>query len=178
MKVVQPLKSREEIEAMRRSLRGRDLLLFVIGINTALRISDILPLRVKDVSGDYIELVEKKTTKTKCFRINQSIKDAAATLVPTDAKPDDYLFPSRKGDSHIGRVQAYRILNAAGRRAGIEHSFGTHSLRKTFARMAYESGVELPLLMNVLNHSSERETLRYIGIVADDIDQVYIDLCL
>ncbi|MFH9970310.1 tyrosine-type recombinase/integrase, partial [Streptomyces mirabilis] len=84
----------------------RDLLLFIVGINSALRISDILALKVGDLRGkDYIG-TEIKTGKTKRFEINNSIKRAVKELVPTDAMDTDWLFPSRKGDKAISRVQA------------------------------------------------------------------------
>ena len=178
MNEVQPLKSKRDIERIKKALHGRDRLLFIFGINSSLRISDILPLRVRDVDGDYVILHEKKTGKRKQIRINNAIKKALKELLPADAQPDDYLFPSRKGNGPITRVQAYRILNAAAKRAGIDFAFGCHSLRKTFAYHAYKNGTDIALLMRVLNHSSQRETLRYIGIEQESIDDVYIDVCL
>lgn len=178
MREVHPIKDTRDIARMKRHLHGRDLLLFTVGINTALRISDILELRVGDISGEYLTLKERKTSKSKRIKINAAIQKAICELLPDNAKDDDYLFPSRKGDKPIGRVQAWRILNAAADRAGLTIKLGTHSLRKTFAYHAYTAGVKLPLLMRVLNHSSERETLRYIGIEAETIDEVYIDICL
>lgn len=180
MNVVHPLKDKRDIERIRESLADnpRNLLLFTVGINTALRISDILPLRVRDISDSHIEISEKKTGKRKRIKINAAIRKAFRELVPSDAKPNDWLFPSRKGDAPIGRSQAWRILNDASKKAGIDFAFGTHSLRKSFAYHAYKSGVELPILMRVLNHASQRETLRYIGIEAEEIDEVYIDVCL
>src|SRR5699024_2813140 len=180
-KAVQPLRSLSEIEAIKTELskRPRDLLMFIIGINTTLRISDILPLKVRDVSGDYILLNERKTNKAKRIRINESVKNALHNLVPSDATPDDFLFPSRKGDKPISRVQAWRILDSAAKNAGLSHiRFGSHSLRKTAAYHAYNNGTDIALLMRVLNHSSEKETLRYIGIESEHIDNVYESLCL
>lgn len=178
-KAVQPLKSKRDIERIKNALHGRDLLLFIIGINTTLRISDILNLRVGDVSGDYIELREQKTGKLKRIKINKSVKNAVNKLVDKKADPDDWLFPSRKGNNPITRVQAWRILNDAAKRAGLDNiRFGTHSMRKTAAYHAYKSGVDLPTLMRVLNHSSQKETLRYIGIESEQIDEVYENLCL
>src|SRR5690625_7539986 len=87
-------------------------------------------------------------------------------------------MPAEKGDKHLSRGQAWRILNKAADVAGVNVAIGTHSLRKTFAYHAYKSGVELPLLMRVLNHASQRETLRYIGIESDGIDEIYIDVCV
>lgn len=180
MNEVLPLKNKNDIERMKKVLEAkpRDLLLFIIGINTALRISDILPLRVRDITDTHIEITEKKTGKKKRIKINVAIRDAVRDLVPKDAEPSDWLFPSRKGDKPISRSQAWRVLSKAAEDAGIRTPFGTHSLRKTFAYHAYKSGVELPLLMRILNHASQRETLRYIGIEPEQIDEVYIDICL
>lgn len=177
---VQPLKSVKDIERMKKALHGRDLLLFIVGINSTLRISDILSLKVRDVTGDYIVIREKKTGKAKRIRINSAIKEAVEELVPSNASPDDWLFPSRKGGKAISRVQAWRILDTAAKRAGIADRvrFGTHSLRKTAAYHAYKNGTDITLLMRVLNHSSAKETLRYIGIEDEQIDEVYVDLCL
>lgn len=178
MNEVQPLKNLEDINRMKSALHGRNLLLFIVGINTSLRISDILTLTVGDINGDHIVLTEQKTGKRKSIRINDAIKNAVERLVPSDALASDFLFPSRTGDQSISRVQAWRILNAAARRVGLTISFGTHSLRKTFAYFAYTGGTDLALLMRVLNHSSQRETLRYIGIESEDIDDVYTSVCL
>src|SRR5690606_27626119 len=154
-------------------------LLFIIGINTTLRISDILNLRVGDVSGDYIELREQKTGKLKRIKINKSVKNAVNKLVDKKADSNDWLFPSRKGNNPITRVQACRILNLAAKRAGLDNiGFGTHSMRKTAAYHAYKSGVDLPTRMRVLNHSSQKETLKYIAIESEQIDEIYDNLCL
>ena len=179
MNEVQPIKNKRDIERMKRALKGnpRDLLLFIIGINSSLRISDILALKVGDVSDEYITLRERKTNKRKRIRVNSAIQDAVNNLLPSN-NADDWLFPSRKGTAPISRVQAWRILNAAADRAGLNIELGTHSLRKTFAYHAYKNGTDIALLMRVLNHGSQRETLRYIGIEQEAIDDVYIDVCL
>src|SRR5690625_7329603 len=119
-KAVQPLKSKSDIERIKKSLHGRDLLLFIIGINSTLRISDILNLRDGDVSGDYIVIREGKTDKIIRIKLNKSVKDADNSFVVKNASHCDCLFPSRKGDKPISRVQAWRILNAAAERTTID----------------------------------------------------------
>lgn len=177
MNEVQAIKDKRHIADIKAVLSGRDLLLFTVGINVGLRISDLLALKVGDLRGqDSDTITEGKTQKKRTVTLNDSVKQAVDTLIPADATDNDYLFPSRKGDKPIGRVQAYRILNAAIVRAGLEDvytSFGAHSLRKTFGYFAYESGIDISLLMRVLNHSSSRETLRYIGIEAEEVADVY-----
>lgn len=181
MNNVHPIREKSDIEMMKLCLgRDRDRLLFIVGINSALRISDILKLKVGDVRGKTsLTVQETKTSKRKTFRLNAAFLQAVETLVPPSANDDDYLFQSRTGvNKPITRVQAYRILNDAARRAGIEYEIGTHTLRKTFAFFAYKAGVDLAVLQSILNHASQRETLRYIGIVQDDIDDVYISVSL
>lgn len=174
MNEVQPIKSIRDISRMKKALRGRDLLLFTLGINTALRISDLLTLTTSDVSGDYIVLTESKTKKTKRIKINASAREAIRKLAPEDGP----LFPSRKGGKSISRVQAYRILNAAAERAGVTIEIGCHSLRKTAGYHTYKKTGDIALTMKLLNHSSERETLRYIGLDAETLDDTYEALCL
>lgn len=177
MNEVQPLKTLAEIEAVKSALQGRDKLLFIVGINSALRISDLLTLTVGDVRNQSATLNEKKTKKRKELPFNDAIMRAFYELVPADAPDDEPLFKSAKGGA-IGRVQAYRILNNAAKRAGIEKPFSPHSLRKTFGYFAYNNGTDLALLMRILNHSSQRETLRYIGIEREDVNSVYHSVCL
>lgn len=173
MSEVHPIKNKRDIERMKESLNGRDLLLFIVGINTSLRISDILELKREDFDGTHMRLTERKTGKTKTIRINDNLAKAVVEL----ADDSGYLFKSRKGvGAPISRVQAYRILTSAAERANLTLNFGTHTLRKTFAYHAYNGGkgCDLALLMRVLNHSSQRETLRYIGLDQEAQDDVYL----
>lgn len=169
MNEVQPIKSKRDIERMKQSLHGRDLLLFTLGINTNLRISDLLRLTREDIVGNQIVIREQKTGKTKRIHLGDKTLEQITPLLPETGT----LFPSRKGGKAITRQQAWRILNDAAVRAGLNIEFGTHSLRKTFAYHAYKQGVDLALLMRILNHASQRETLRYIGIETEDITNVY-----
>ena len=170
MNEVQPIRKLEKIQEIKSRLAingSRDVLLFSMGINTGLRISDLLPLKVGDVRGkrEYV-LKEQKTKKTKRIMLHavaQDIEDYTRHM--TD---DEYLFPSRKGDEHIGRVQAYRILNAAARDCGLEE-IGTHTLRKTFGYHFYKQNHNVAMLQQLFNHSSPSITLRYIGITQDEI---------
>lgn len=180
MNTAQPLKSKREIKAIKNALHGRDRLFFILAINSGLRVSDLLRLKVGDVRGKTtITLREQKTGKAKQFRLNKAVKDAVKTLVPADASDDDYLFRSRKGGNRpISRVQVFRRLSEAATRAGLNRQLSPHSLRKTFGYFAYKQGVDISLLMSIFNHSSEKMTLRYIGIEQDDIDNVYETLNL
>jgi len=178
MNTVEPIRKKKDINAIKRTLGGRNRLLFIVGVNSALRISDILNLRVCDVLDEYgkprksITVKETKTRKAKTFRLNDSIKRALRKHIDGTDR-ESYLFASRKGKGPISRVQAYRILQNAADTVGLDMKMGTHSLRKTFAYHAYNAGVPLERLQLILNHSSPRETLLYLGITQDNIDNVY-----
>jgi integrase len=164
----------------------RNYALFVTGINSGLRISDLLRLAVGDIVDergkvkDRVTLREQKTGKVKNFPLGDSTKKALGEYLKSrdDVAPEDALFPSRKGGNAISRVQAYRILNSAAKAVGIWDEIGTHTLRKTFGYWAYKQCKDITLIQKLLNHSAPSITLRYIGITQDDQDQVYLDLNL
>ncbi|MBU5211060.1 tyrosine-type recombinase/integrase [Heyndrickxia oleronia] len=183
MNEVQPIRNIKHINAIKKALHGRDQLLFIFGINSGLRISDILKIKVGDVRDkDSIVVQETKTSKPKRFVFNHSIKNAVSEIVPATADDNEYLFKSRKGDNKpISRVAAWRILNDAADRAGVADkigALGTHSLRKSFGYHAYKNGTDITLLQSIFNHSSQKDTLRYIGINQDMIDEVYVNINL
>lgn len=182
MEFVQPIRDPKQIQAIKAILKGksqRDYVLFVTGINTGLRISDLLNLTVGEVwqngkPAEYIEIREQKTDKSKRFIFNKTSQKALKEYdYLSTAVSEAPLFPSRKGNKAISRVQAYRIINQAAEQAGMNEQIGTHTLRKTWAYHAYQAGVDLSLIQQVLNHSAPSVTLRYIGITQDDIDRVY-----
>lgn len=177
---VQPIRSRAKIEEIKKLLKEeseRDYFLFVMGINCGLRISDMLKLKVGDVRGkQYIKIKEGKTDKFKRFRINAALQKEINNYTEGMAD-EDYLFPSRKGDKPITRVQAYRILNKVAKKVGLEE-IGTHTLRKTFGYHFYKKTHDVAMLQEIFNHSSPSVTKRYIGISQDEIDQAIDDFSL
>ena len=156
-----------------KSKNERDYVMFMFGIYTGLRISDILQFRVRDVKGkDAIYLREKKTGKEKRFPLNDELKPIIKNYI-SDKKDYEYLFKScRSGNKAISRQQAYKILSAAGRKFNID-KVGTHTLRKTFGYHAWKKGVSPALLTSIYNHSSYKITTRYLGIDQDDRDEVF-----
>lgn len=182
MELVEPIRSKKQIDALKKYLRGqnlRDYLLFVLGINSGLRISDLLKLTVEDVQGqERISIREQKTGKSKDFPLSETCKKAINEYLKTTGLTDSYLFTSRKGNKPITRVQAYRILNEAAQYVGIKEAVGTHTLRKTFGYHAYQNGVDITRIQKLLNHSAPSVTLAYIGITKEELDNVYVNLNL
>lgn len=172
--IVEPIKKKKDIAKFKKVLSSnkRNLLLFNLGINSGLRISDILALNVKDVKDkEFIEIHEKKTRKYKKFPINKNLQHEIAKFV-VDKEMERPLFITQKG-KRLDRVQAYKLLNRAAKKAKLDINIGTHTLRKTFGYHHYKKFDNLPLLQKILNHSSSAITLRYIGLEQDVIDESY-----
>jgi len=187
LELVEPIRDKKQLDNMKRYLKEhnlRDYLLFVLGINSGLRISDLLHLQVEDVKGQSrIRIHEQKTGKLKDFPLGDSSKKAIAAYLQQTHNTCGSLFPSRKktgsqGSGTISRQQAYTIINQAARTVGIKSPIGTHTLRKTFGYWAYKSGYDLSQIQHLLNHASPQLTLRYIGITQEELDQIYINLNL
>lgn len=149
----------------------RDYLLFMFGIYTGLRISDILKFRVRDVKDkDAIYIREKKTGKEKRFPINEELKPIVANYI-RGKKDYEFLFKSPNfPNKAISRQQAYNILSDAGKAFGIS-AIGTHTLRKTFGYHMYQQTHDAVTIKEILNHSDISVTLRYIGINQDNKDK-------
>ena len=190
MEFVQPIRDKNKISHIKKVLKAnnlRDYALFVLGINSGLRISDILKLKISDVLDDKskikerITLREQKTGKTKDFPMSESSKSAINLyLKQRDFNLNQPLFISRKSDNDgfLKRQQAYRIINDVARVVGIKESIGTHTLRKTFGYHAYNNGYDISIIQKLFNHSTPSITLRYIGITQDELDNVYLSLDL
>lgn len=180
MTTVEPIRSKKDIEKVEKLLAKqskRNLLLFVIGTNCGLRISDILNLKVGDVRDKiYIQIIEKKTGKFKKFPINAKLKPMIEDFVK-GRRDKEYLFLSHWGHQ-LDRVTAYYLIRDACEQAGLEERIGTHSMRKTFGYHHYQKFKDVVLLQKIFNHSSPQITLRYIGIEQDQIDYSYSNFIL
>ncbi|MGE7917176.1 site-specific integrase [Lysinibacillus xylanilyticus] len=170
MNFVQPIRDPEYIREIKMYLfnwNHRNYMLFVVGINSGLRISDILQLKVSDTQRPYFSVVEKKTKKARRIEMTPQLKRELKQYV--EGKDEhEYLFKSREGvNKPFSRSAAYKILNKAAFAVGLEENIGTHTLRKTFGYHFYKQTKDVALLQEILNHSSPKITLRYIGINQD-----------
>ncbi|KYC71650.1 site-specific integrase [Heyndrickxia coagulans] len=173
MNFVQPIRDPDKIEDIKRYFKEdniRNYLMFIVGLNTGLRISDILKLTVGDVNGTHIIMREQKTGKQKMIRITSSLRKELKPYI--EGKPDDeYLFKSRQGvNKPIGRSMAYKILQKAAKKFKLR-DIGTHTLRKTFGYHFYKQNKDVAMLQEIFNHSSPDITLRYIGVNQDSMDK-------
>ncbi|MCI5611867.1 MAG: tyrosine-type recombinase/integrase [Roseburia sp.] len=168
----------------------RNYALVVLGLNTALRISDILNLTYDMVyhKGEvrtHIVVKERKTGKSNHILLNQEIRKALKSyhsyLISSSSHRvgNIYLFPSpRNKDRHLSRYQAYRIFQAITQAVPIEGHISCHSLRKTFGYHAWKQGADPVVIMLIYNHSSFSITKRYLCIEQDDKDDIYRKILL
>ena len=180
--LVEPIKEKKELEAIEIELRKQSLrnqLIWVFGINTGLRVSDILSLNVGDVQNrTFVEIIEKKTKKYKRFPLNNKLQNLIKSyLLKNPIAKEEPLFLSKK-HNRLDRSQVYRFLNKACKACEIKANVGTHTMRKTFGYHHYKKFKDIALLQKILNHSSPSITLRYISVAQEELDYSYTNFIL
>lgn len=201
----EPIKSMEDIFAVSRYLiekgRYRDNMLFIVGINFGLRVSDLRMLRFSNLINenctfrDSFPIFEKKTRNTRkrkrnrYITINTAVIEAITLFLQNTANVSlsDYMFRSisnRGGNLNepLSIKSIDRILKGIANELSLNMKISTHTLRKTFCYhqmlMSHNDSRKLLLLQKMLNHSSPAQTLDYIGITAEEIDEAYRNLNL
>lgn len=177
---VEPIKNPKDIDTIKKLLKNkpRDFALFTIGINTNLRASDLLSIKVGQVRNlkpmDEITLVEKKTGKHRRINLNKTCINAINCLLATSSYSDDsgYLFTGQRGRLTVPYLNA--LVKRWCKSINLSGNYGSHTLRKTwgyFQRVHFSAG--LPELMEAFNHSTQRQTMTYLCIQPDEIKKIY-----
>lgn len=192
MGTTQPIKDMNDLDALKnyyltKKPNLRNYALISTGINTALRIGDILSLRWIDVydfdKNDFrghISIREHKTGKENIIAVNQSIIYALKLYKQSlpCVLPSHFIFYGRHNNQPLSRTQAFRIIKQACNELHLPDNISCHSLRKTFGYHAWVSGASPAVLMIIYNHSSFQVTKRYLGIDQDDKDRIFLNLNL
>jgi integrase len=184
---VQPIRDKKDVAAIKEVLEDspRDLALFTVGINTGLRGSDLIGLRFKDILTPdgriklALDVKEQKTNNYRHIALCNKAREVLSALCSNngDTNRDDYIFPSRKGGG-MTIQRLHQLVNEWCKEAGVIGHFGSHTLRKTFGYFHYNQGTDIAWLMDIFGHSSQRTTLRYIGIQQQGIDEANLRLNL
>ena len=156
--------------------RRRDLALFNLAIDSKLRASDLLRIRVSDVASDgraYCRALisQQKTRQPVRFEITERTRRSIeAWIVAGNLATTSYLFPSRQRLSpHLSTRQYSRILESWVSGIGLDPAaYGTHSMRRTKATLIYRRTKNLRAVQLLLGHSKLDSTVRYLGIEIDD----------
>jgi integrase len=181
---VEAVKTRAEIaqvESLLRKHKG-DVYgdLWKFGVNTALRISDLLDLRYTqlDIEARQFELIEGKTGKKRSVGLNSG----AIGVIESRRKKwplDVYLFQTHSNrtasmaSKPLNRSTVARAFSEIG--DILKLKLGTHSMRKTRGWAMYSDGVPVEMISKVLNHSTTAVTMRYLGITKEEVLQTYVD---
>lgn len=194
MKGCRPL-SEPEVAAVLAALSGpyvlRDRALFLLGVKSGFRISELLSLRLLDVmrAGRLLDRVSvarrnmKKKVEGRTVLLHHEARTALQLWIDELREQgymtsDTFVFQSRKGrNASLSRVQAYRILQAAYLRAGVEGQTGTHSMRKTFANNVHQRlGRDLLKTQKALGHRNINSTVSYLSFQQEEIDEAILGL--
>ena len=179
---VEPIYELKDIQAVREIVQNneRNNCLFNLGINTNLRASDLLAIRVNQVAelepGDDLVLIEKKTNKERRITLNKSaVASIQAYLSSVNLDPADFLFKSQRGPV-LGVPAVSRMVKIWCKRAGLKGNFASHTLRKTWGyHQRVTFGVDIPTLMVCFNHTTQRQTLAYLCIQPKEIKCTYMN---
>lgn len=168
----------------------KDKLLFILGINLGIRASDIRTLKWNFFFNDnhewrefYTICPQKTANKHKFVKLffNESVKQAIKEY--TDKYPiedyEGYLFTARNNNP-ITVQTIWNMLKDVSSNAGIDKNIGTHSLRKTWGYHCWNNAEDknkaLIILQRCFNHASPQITLRYIGLVDNDIRDMFMSV--
>ena len=201
----EPIKSMDDIQRISDYLinnkRYRDNMLFVVGINFGLRCSDLRELRFCDLITDNcmfkdnFPVFEKKTRNTRkkkknrYITINNAVIEAVTLYLEKtpNVKLSDYMFRSfsnnRSGQNLPLTIRAINLmLEGLANDLDLNIHMSSHTLRKTFCYhqmlMSHNDPRKLMLLQKMLNHSTPAQTLDYIGITSEEIEDAYLKLNL
>ncbi|MCI8661572.1 MAG: tyrosine-type recombinase/integrase [Lachnospiraceae bacterium] len=192
MQKTQPIKNITDIQRLKQYYLDRQQIrnytLITLGMNTSLRIGDLLLLKWENVYDfhnkcyfRHLKVLEQKTGKNSLIALNKEALLALNHLkgsLPLLSE-GDYIFKSREGNNRpICRIQAFRIIKNAATALHLEGTISCHSLRKTFGYHAWKKGIPPAVIMTIYNHSSLEITKRYLSIDQDDKDQVFLELNL
>lgn len=180
---VQPITDLKDIKSIKKLLNSnpRDKLLFVLGINSGLRVGDLLKLKVSDLLetkvGDRISVKEGKTGKDNVLIVNQEILSSFSKYVEeSNPQPYHFIFKSRKGSNYpLSVFRVTRLVKEWATLVNLKGNYGAHSLRKTFAyvqRKYFNTSWET--LARRLNHSSPSVTRRYICVQAEEVEEILL----
>ena len=183
MKGTRPLDN-DEIRSVSTCFTGtfevRNRGLFMLGVSTGGRISELLSLRIGDVwqNGKAVSdlLFDRSIVKggevSRAVPVNVDGRNTIDALLAWHStqypktEPDRPLFPSRQksGSVQMHRQTAHDILKTAFTAAGLNGKLATHSLRKSFAQRIYEQSGDIFLVQELLGHKNVSTTQRYLGV--------------
>ena len=177
---VEPIRDIKAIKRIKKILtdNSRDFCLFTLGINTAYRANELISIKVRDVAhltmGDVLEIKQSKVKKYRGVTLNKNVIEAITALLASRSyQSDDYLFYSQRADKLTVESVNHRVKQWC-KDVGLAGNYGSHSLRKTWGyHQRVQKNAPVPLLMEAFGHSTQKQTLDYLGIQSHEIQELY-----
>ena len=175
------------------AVRNRGL--FVLGVSTGGRISELLSLQIGDVWQNgtavtdmlYDKSVVKGGERSRAVPVNRDGRRAIDELIAWHRERYNTLhktrplFPSRQGQRRqpMSRRTAHNVLKAVFEAAGLNGHLATHSLRKSFAQRLYEQSGDIFMVQELLGHANVATTQKYLGVnyanVKDALEEMSLE---
>ena len=179
---VEPIRDLKAIKRIKKLYADnpRDLCLFTFGINTACRAGEILSLKVGQVdylqAGDRMEIWQSKTKKHRAVTVNETVVRAidAWLKVHPDPRPDAPLFISRRTGKALTVSTVNNMIKKWCGEVGLRGNYGSHTMRKTWGyHQRVMKNAPIPVLMEAFGHSTQAQTLAYLCIQEEEIQDLY-----
>jgi integrase len=168
MRIVDPIRDINDVEKIKEYLESeniRNYLLFIIGINTAIKSNLILNLRLIDIVDERLSIRSYIELENKKYYINESIRFAIKKfLQKKNMELDAYLFESQKTNLPINRSHLYKILKNVVMNCDIEMNIGNETLRKTYGYHYYYQTGNIKYLKEIFNKASTKTLFEYLGV--------------
>lgn len=183
-----------ELESVLKSLdfgryKLRNRALFILGLKSGFRISELLSLKIGDVYQDgnikkHVSVERKnmkKKLKGRSIILHPVAQQALMNWIECRERgsipdPKSFLFESRKSKDHaISRITAWKIFSHAFKACQLDGKLGTHSMRKTFAKKIHEIlGKDLVRTQKALGHANVNSTISYLSFDEREIDDAIL----
>lgn len=189
MNFVEPIRDLKKISQIKNILKWewniRDLLLFELWIKSALRISDLLSLKIKDIFfddfkiKDFFEIKESKTWKINRINLTSKVKEVLELYKETYPSvlvdKNNFIFFNKKWrviwEKSITRKMSWIIISNLCESVWLVWNYWNHTLRKTWGCQARLHWISIEIIQHKLNHSSLWVTMRYLWITMDEIKE-------
>ena len=178
---VEPIKDKEKINAIKGLLsdQPRDFLLWTLGLQTGIRATDILNLKVEDVrylgNGDWLQIKEGKKKKLNQIFINPEVYKAIVRY--NEAYPDSpdhspLIFNLREPEKGLSIVHVANLVRKWCQTVNCKGRFGARTMRKSFVFHQIKSGENIASLRKRMGHSSEKMTREYADVSDEDVQRL------
>lgn len=149
-------------KAFKEALPLRYRCIWCIGIDTGLRISDILHLKRHQVrAGTWLQIDQKTKKKNKCTISKETQELCNALMIAEHYKKKRLLFFNPATKKPYTRQMVWKVFSTTAKKVKEEH-IGAHSSRHTAAWKLYKTTGSIEAVRKFLNHASADTTMRYL----------------